>query len=291
MLVLKNVKFRYTNDIYVYIEKLVASIHAKKPYRTINFDNINSFWLEIHYGTILLETEIMDLIYNTRVFNYDGCPLRNQKTTVVDFEKDGKMVKMLKISGEQKLLMWQSFEMIASVSADTDNNLLVLKAEKIKSMGLSVKSLMGLVSLNMEKLIKLKKGIGLSIKENSLLAEPFSILPPPENYGRVTSVEVTDRGLLLHIGRKMPLFRGLLPVQNAKNYIFIYKGYLTFGRTLTMDDGRLMMIDTNPKNYFDFFQKRYLVPLAWSNIRQRVDGTLIVYMPDYERVAPDKKKE
>jgi hypothetical protein len=286
MIVMKNVKFRYTEDIYIMIDELVGSVVPKAPNTMVNFDDINSFKMDIAYGTIFINTEVMDAIYNTRVLNYEGSRLRNMKTTVVETGKGAAREKKLRVSGQSKIgLVWMSFEMTGSPMLWKEKNAIYIKTESMKVIGISVKGLMDAFSLNMGKFISIREGRGITMDGNNLILDPYVSMGPPDSYGILTGLELKDNGLKIRIGKKLPLYGWLMPVSGAVNYIFICQGSLQFARTLTMRNGKMELIDNNTADYFDFYMKKYLVALPLGNVKQTADGSVIATIPDYSRAA------
>ncbi|MBN2161184.1 MAG: hypothetical protein JW807_17485 [Spirochaetes bacterium] len=282
IIAMKNVKFRYAENIYILIEDLIGSVAPKVPGSIVNFDDINSFKIDIAYGTIFVEIPVLDAIYNTRVLNYERSRIRNMKTAIIGAGSG----KKIKITGETRMgLIWTSFEITGSASLDRERNAILITAESVKNMGVEVIRLMDAISLTLEKFMPMPKGRGIAMEENTIILDPFATLKRPDSYGTITGFELVDRGLLLHIGKKMPPYRRLMPVQNARNYIFIYRGTLQWARTLTMRNGRLQMIDAYPGDYFDYYQEKYLRVLPHGSARQLSDGSIIMSMPDYHRVV------
>ena len=71
-----------------------------------------------------------------------------------------------------------------------------------------------------------------------------------------------------------------LPVKDVKNYLYLYQGDVKFGK-LMMVDARLQMVDATQKSDFDFYLKKYQLPLALGSSKIMRDGSVVATIPDY----------
>lgn len=188
---LSNLHFRLTDEINMQVKELIGEAIPKGKSTVVNFDDVNSFRIDILSGEAFVRTEIMEYIFNNMVFNYDGSPLKNMKMEFFDDDEDGKKVKKLRLSGDMKLVMWIGFEMVGKMYLDREKTLMVIEAERIKSLGNPyTKSLLDAVGLNMEKLLPVPTGRGLTMIGNKIIVEPFKIFPPPQIGGFISDMRV-----------------------------------------------------------------------------------------------------
>ena len=93
---------------------------------------------------------------------------------------------------------------------------------------------------------------------------------------------VTESGLVQTFadaeGRRVTPLRK--PAPAARNYIYFGGGDIRFGK-LTMSDADLQLIDTDPRDPFDFFPARYDVQLVAGYSKNTPARGLKTYMPDY----------
>ena len=281
-MLLKNLNFRLSDNIDLSIKNMFAEAVPKKPNKMVNFDDVNSFAIDIFDAEVTLPIRVMEVLFNDYVFNYPGSQLKNLKMKVIDFEVDGgKKEKRLKLTGDMKLVFWIGFEMIAKITLDPKNVLLLIEAESIKALGLPSKGMLGLLGLYLEKLLTVPYGRGVSIKKNTITIDPFAIFPPPQIGGYITKIKLGKNSLFLKFTNTFKLKFPPLPDKKAKNYLFLYKGDVKFGK-LFMVDARLQMVDNDPKDPFDFYLKNYSGPLSKGKSKIRRNGSVIAYIPDYK---------
>ncbi|HRP68785.1 MAG TPA: hypothetical protein PLY93_04580 [Turneriella sp.] len=282
---LSNLHFRLTDDISMNVKELIGEAIPKGGVPFVNFDDVNSFRIDILSGEAFVKTEIMEYIFNNMVFNYDGSPLKNMKMQFFDDDEDGKKVKKLRLTGDMKLVMWISFEMTGKMYLDREKTLMVIEAERIKSLGNPyTKGILDAVGLNMEKLLPVPTGRGVTMIGNKIIVEPFKIFPPPQIGGYISDMRLHNDGLQLFFSSKTKVNFPPLPVRNVKNYLYLYRGDVKFGK-LTMVDARLQMVDMSQQNDFDFYLKKYQLPLAVGYSKIMSDGSVVAHIPDYRDVA------
>lgn len=279
-MLLKNLNFRLSDEIDLKVYELVGEAIPLKPYEIVNFDDVNQFVIDILQADVFLETRILEYIFNNLVFNYEGSPLRNLKMKFVEIP--GEAERRLLLSGDMKLVMWIGFEMLAKMSLDTDNVLFVIEAEKIKSLGNPMtKPLLDLVGLDLEKLLPVPSGRGITMKGNRIIVEPFAIFPPPRIGGYITQMQLLDKGLRLKFDNPFKVNFPELPEKKVRNFLFLYQGDVKFGK-LRMVDTRLQMIDLDQKDDFDFYLKKYFIPLVKGYSKIKSDASVVAYIPDFE---------
>jgi len=282
---LANLNFRLTDEIIMQVKELIGEAIPKAKNGIVNFDDINSFRIDILSGEAFVKTEIMEYIFNNMVFNYDGSPLKNMKMEFVEKEENGQKVRKLKLSGDMKLVMWIGFEMIGKMYLDREKTLMVIEAEEIKSLGNPyTKTLLDAVGLNMEKLLPVPSGRGLTMVGNKIIVEPFKIFPPPQIGGFISDMRVQATGLQLFFSSKTKVNFPPLPRKDVKNYLYLYQGDVKFGK-LMMVDARLQMVDSSQNSDFDFYLKKYQLPLALGTSKIMADGSVVATIPDYRDVV------
>lgn len=197
---------------------------------------------------------------------------------------DGKPERRLLLSGDMKLVMWLGFEMTGKMSLDKDNVLMVIEAEKIKSLGNPMtKPLLDVVGLDLETLLPVPKGRGITMQGNKIIVEPFMLFPPPKIGGYITEMKIEENGLRLKFNNDFKVKFPPLPEPNVNNYLFLYQGDVKFGK-LRMVDTRLQMIDADQKDDFDFYLKKYFKPLTHGFSKIKADGAVVAIIPDYNDV-------
>ncbi len=279
---LQNVKFRMTKQVSMNVKSLVAEALPVDK-KIVNFDDVNSFAIDIFQGHVIIEPRVMEYIFNNVVFNYEGAPLKETRISFIEVEKDGKKVQRVRSTGKMNLGVWLPFEMIGELKLDKKRVLLYLEAEKITSLGNPyTKSLLAAVGLNMQKLIKVPKNRGLVLKDNRIIIQPFRIFPPPRIGGYLSRLKIADGKLHLFFENSFKVDFPPLPTR-ASNYIFLYQGDVKFGKLL-MVDARMQMVDPDPKDPLDFYLKGYFKPLTRGKSIIKADKSVVAYVPDYSDI-------
>lgn len=283
-MLLNNVKFRFTEDIFISVHRMLAITEPVTPYKYVDMNDEKSFSLKIISGQCSIEPSVRENLFNKNVLNYEGAPLKDLKMEVVEVDVNGQKTAMLKINGKMKLVAWFPFEMLGTVGVDKETNSMTIDAYKIKSVGFPfVKNLLDMSGMKLSTLLSIEPGRGLSIKNNTMYVDVLNITPPPKLAGKLLDAQVNLKtncmDLILGEPKPQEVQYSLL-VPEAKNYIYIFNGSLIFGKLLS-SNGKLQLIDTKPADDMDFYLKKYLLQLSKSEIRMTADAAMIVYIPDY----------
>jgi len=57
----------------------IKHIFPVPPYEIASLDDVKSFKMKIVYAEILIETPVLEQMFNKKIMNYENSPLRNQK--------------------------------------------------------------------------------------------------------------------------------------------------------------------------------------------------------------------
>ena len=122
------------------------------------------------------------------------------------------------------------FDVKGRIEATPDGRIRV-HASNVRGFGVPVTPLMKIFGVEMDDLLKVKPGHGVTVDDNDLILDPEQLVPPPLIRGKVTSVQVTDNTLVQTFGDGQR--RHMSPPAVSKNYIYWRGGNLKFGK-LTM---------------------------------------------------------
>jgi hypothetical protein len=172
-----------------------------------------------------------------------------------------------------------------AVEATPDGKIRI-HAKSIKSLGLPVKGLMKVLGIEMDDMLKVEPGHGLTVDDNDFIIDPQTMLPPPHLRGRVTSVRIEGDEIVQVFGdgpvaAKASRARG-------RNHIYWSGGSLRFGK-LTMRDTDLELIDQDQADAFDFSVARYNDMLVAGYSKNTPRLGLKTYMPDYDDLKAGRK--
>jgi len=169
------------------------------------------------------------------------------------------------------------FDVKGGIEATPDGRIR-MHAAAVRGFGLPVNPLMKLLGLEMDDLLKVKPGHGVTVDNNDLILDPQQLVPPPRIRGKVTSVRVADGALVQTFGSGER--RRLSPPAISQNYIYWLGGELQFGK-LTMTNTDLELVDEDPSDPFDFSADQWNDQLVAGYSKNTPDRGLKAHMPDY----------
>lgn len=265
-----NVDFHIDATTILDIHQLRGEMVAKKSGDPVNFDNKTAFVLKIDTARIGMRPPSLDNLMNRYVFGYRGASLRDLHITI-----DGKQLRQ---EGVMHKIVDIPFTMWADVSAD--HGRIRIHPTKVDICGINGLGLLKAVGMTFEKMLSIPPGHGVKAEKNDLLLDPAAILPPPQIEARLTDVHV-EGGELMQVfdaGRHLPPL--VLPKPEEKNTMYYRGGTLRMGKLL-MIDADMQVIDTDPRDPFDFFIDRYNDQLVAGHSQNQPNYGLVVYMRDF----------
>jgi hypothetical protein len=247
------------------------------------FDDPGSFTLAIDTATVAMTPASLSALLNDYVFNYEGSPL---KRLVVTIERD-----QLKQTGRLHKGIDLPFTILATVSTTPDGRLR-LHPTSVKVLGVSVKGLMRRFGIELESLVRVRKGRGVEIAGDDFLLAPAELLPPPRIEGRLAAVSLGPSEVRQVFGSpRKERHRPLRPSDpKAANYMFYRGSILRFGK-LTMADADLQIIDADPEDPFDFSLAHLNEQLVAGESHNQPDFGLVTLMPDYDDLRRPARAE
>ncbi len=241
------------------------------------FDNVGSYVLAIDSARIAMTPESLTNLMNNHVFG-EHAPIRNVKIGVEGQE--------LTQSGTLKKGLPIPFSMRATVAATPDGRLR-LHPTSLKAAGFVSKRVLDFFGLELENLVKMKDVTGVTVDGDDLLLEPQRLLPPPRIRGRLTRAWIENGVVMQQFGGAIPR-TAIAPAGKRTNYMYYRHGTLRFGK-LTMRDADLLLVDTDPKDPFDFSPAQYNDQLIAGYSKTTPARGLIVYMPDLADLSAPRR--
>src|SRR5215813_1386073 len=265
---MRNVNYHFTDTIGVYILQLNGKLIPKKDIPV--FDDKQSFILEIDSATIAMSTDALTHVLNEYVFAGKDAPL---KDLIVSTEGN-----QLKIKGKLAHEGDISFETVSEIQTTPDGKIR-LHAKHVKAAHLPVKGLMDLFGVKLADLINTKKVKGVTAEKDDIILDPEQIFPPPQIRGKLASITAENGQVVQVFGN------GGTPthVISARNFMAYRGATLRFGK-LTMHDTDLVLIDSDPRDPFDFFLDHYLQQLTAGYTKTTPQFGLRVYMVDFDKL-------
>ena len=271
---MRNVDLHMTPDVTLRVRSLRGRFVPTRAGGIANLDDSDSYVVAVDAGETAIGEASLNALMTEHVFArsaYHGKPpIKNLDIQVEDglLKQKGKLDKKIDLP----------FSVKGAVTATPDGKIRV-HAKSIKSLGLPVKGLMKLLGIEMDDMLKVEPGHGLTVDDNDFIIDPQAMLPPPHLQGRITSVRIEGDEIVQVFGDG-PAARGPQRAR-PRNHIYWSGGSLRFGK-LTMRDTDLELIDQDQADPFDFSVARYNDMLVAGYSKNTPRLGLKTYMPDYD---------
>lgn len=276
---MRNVDFRVDERVVLKISYLRGTLRNTRPNEPPWFDDPTSFEISIDSAIVAVTAASLTAMLNTYVFNYPGSDIKNLEVKIEGAElvQTGVLDKAINLP----------FKIRSTISVTPDGRLR-LHPTSVKVVGLKVRGLMGFFGIELENLVKVRAGRGVEVDGDDFVMSPEFLLPPPRIKSRVRSVQVANgevvQTLVGSTRRAVPVLK---PEHAARNYMFYRGGVLRFGK-LTMSAADLQIVDSDPKDPFEFFLAHINDQIVAGTSRNTRDYGLITTLPDFGDIAPRK---
>lgn len=266
---MSNVDLHVTADITLRVRHLrgrfVPAGRAESPY----LDDKHSYVVAIDSGEIALGMASLNALM-TRTLGQGRSNVEKLRISTDDerrLRQQGVLDKGINVP----------FDVKGGVEATPDGRIRV-HAAKVRGFGVPIKPLMKVFGIEMDDLLKVEPGHGVTVEDNDLILDPQQVVPPPLIRGKVTSVRVTDGALVQTFGSGER--RRLSPPAVSKNYIYWRGNELQFGK-LTMIETDLELVDDDSDDPFDFSIDHWNDQLVAGYSKNTPSRGLKAHMPDY----------
>ena len=266
---MRNVDLHVTPDISLRIRHLRGRFVAQGARQAPNLDDPRSYSVTVDTGEVAVDLASLNALM-TRTLGHGHSNVRSLQISIDDKGQ-------LRQKGVVKKAISVPFDVRASVSATPDGRIRI-HSESVKGFGIPVNPLLKAFGLQMDNLLTIDPGRGVSVDGNDLLLDPSRLLPPPVMHGKITAVRIERDGLVQVFGSGAP--QSLSSSATAKNHIYWRGGQLTFGK-LTMVETDLELVDEDPRDPFDFSVDRWNEQLVAGYSKSTVERGLKAHMPDY----------
>ena len=275
---MRNVDLHITTDITLHVTHLRGRFEPTGRRDVPYLDDKTSYAVDVDTGLVAIDIASLNALMN-RTLADDRSNVDNLKISVDDkgnLKQKGVIDKAVNIP----------FNVKAGVEATPDGKLRVF-TKSVKGFGISMKPLMKVFHLEMDDLLKVKPGNGVTVRDNDLILDPATLLPPPSIRGAVTAARIENNAVVQEFGGGVE--RHLSPPAVSNNFIYWRGGSLAFGK-LTMTATDLELIDMDPKDPFDFSVERWNDQLVAGYSKTTGARGLKAHMPDYNDLKKPTKR-
>ena len=277
---MRNVNLHVDDGIVLVVRLLRGRMESRTPGRPPIFDDGRSYVLNVDQGEMSIGMRSLERLLNAHLFAYRGAPLEDIQVRPTG---DGRLQQKAKLHKGITVPV----SMTASVSATPDGQLR-MHVESMQTAGVPARGLLKLFGLELDDVVNLEKGRGVTVRDDDLLISVGQILPPPEIRGRLSSAVVRGDALVQIFGDQRKLPELTKPDPRARNYIYFRGSDIRFGK-LTMSDTDLQLIDADPRDPFDFYPARYKAQLVAGYSKNTPSGGLKTYMPDFGDLSAQRQ--
>jgi hypothetical protein len=270
-IVMKNVMYHYTDSIAVHIFHLQGQLLPDTAGAIVVFDDKNSFTLNLASAEIAIDCHVLAQVLDENILSAADAPI---KALTIESRNNQLIIK-----GKFHQKGDVAFETTGTLSANGDGRIR-LHSEHVKAAHLPLKGLMDLLGIDLAGMINTKKIRGLAVEKDDLLIDPREILPAPRIQGKVTAVRLQGNDIVQTFGSPQPAD---FAARQSGNYIAFHDGNMRFGK-LTMFGSDLFMIDTDPRDPFDFFLDHYQEQIVAGYAKSTLDLGLRVHTVDYNKL-------
>jgi hypothetical protein len=265
---MRNVDLHLTSDIAVRIRHLRGRFIAEGNRQIPNLDDPRSYSVTIDSGEVAVDLASLNAMMTRTLQGHS-----NVSRLQISIDEDGR----LRQKGTVKKGIPVPFDVKARASVTPDGRIRI-HSESVKGFGVPVNPLLKAFGIELNSLLKVDPGRGVSVDHNDLLLDATKLLPPPVMHGTITAVRIEHDMMVQVFGSGVP--QSLSPPATAKNHIYWRGGQLTFGK-LTMTDTDLELIDEDPKDPFDFSVDRWNAQLAAGYSKVTPERGLKAHMVDF----------
>ncbi|MGU7769378.1 hypothetical protein ACV229_04265 [Burkholderia sp. MR1-5-21] len=273
---LRNVDFRIVDNLGFYIRQLSATLVPTQAGAPIVFDDPTSFEIDVHRGTVTLDSAKLTALFNTYIFGYRNAPLRK----LVVSSGDG----VIHLQGEMQRDGWVPFSLTGTL-AIRDGSQLVFHPSGVRVSGLDAQPVMRAANVKMADLLKVDTPIA-RLSGDDLVMSVDRLMPPPHLKIAITALRLTPAGLDMtlddgtHAGFAMP-------ANAPQQAMYIRGGDVKFMRSMPMN-ADIVIGPADPaksgQNFvFDLYHYRDQVSAGYFNFDE--SGAMSIRMPSYAGTA------
>ncbi len=275
---LKNVNFDVVENIGFYIEQLNVTLEPKTAGDPVVFDDVESFTINVHSGTVVLSPQVITDLFNNHILDYWPRPLDDLTITTKD--------DYLEVAGGLKLWSWfpgiyLPADLGGKIVLNADNKL-VYDIDDVRVLGIPLYGLLSAIFIDLDLLLSIDRE-GAELVDSVLVLDHTAVFPPPTLAGRLASASLDSDGLrLVFADNEAAEFKA--PPVASDSYIWAQSGDPRLF-DIVVNNGTVQVIaeDTSKPLRFNLYDYRKQV--AAGTLKMAKNGDIIATIPSAD--GPD----
>ncbi|HIF17560.1 MAG TPA: hypothetical protein EYG50_03235 [Cycloclasticus sp.] len=277
---LHNVNFDVVDNIGFYIEKLKVTLEPKVAGNPVVFDDVESFTINVHSGTVVLSPQVIADLFNDHILDYWPRPLDDLTITTSE--------NYLEVEGGLKLWSWfPGIYLPADLGGNivlSEDNKLVYEIDDVRVLGIPLYGLLSAIFIDLDLLLSIDRA-GAELVDSVLVLDHTTVFPPPALSGRLASASLDSDGLrLVFADNNAAEFTA--PSVESGSYIWAQSGDARlFDIVVTNGGVQVIAEDTSKPLRFNLYDYRKQV--AAGTLTMAKNGDIVATIPSSE--GPDYK--
>jgi hypothetical protein len=266
---MRNVDLHVSPEVTLHVRHLRGAfvpINRQAPY----LDDARSYSVAVDSGEIAVDLASLNTLLD-RSLAGERSNVEHLRVSIADTE-------MLQQKGVIDRAINIPFSAKSAVSVTPDGRIRVT-TKSVKAFGVPIRPLMKIFSIEMDDLVKVKPGQGVTVADNDMIIDPSRLLPSPAFRGRLTAVRIDNNSLVQVFGSRDA--RPLASRELSANHIYWRGAQLSFGK-LTMSDTDLELVDMDPRDPFSFSVGDWNAQLVAGYSKTLANRGLRAHIPDYD---------
>ena len=283
---IQNVNFDIVENIGFYVENLAASLEPKVAGQPVIFDDVESFTINVHSGSVVLSEQVIADLFNQHILDYWPRPMNDLKVKA----RDG----YLEVEADIKLWSWfPGFWLPADLGGKivlADDNKLVYEIDDVRLFGIPLFGLLNTLYIDLDLLLSVDRK-GATLVDSVLILDHTAVFPPPSLKGKIATTFIDKDGLhLTFAANEAATFNQ--PTVESDSYIWMQSGDPRLF-DIVVNNGTIQVVadDTSKPLRFNLYD--YRAQVAGGKLRMNQAGDIIATLPssagpDYKPVLPAK---
>jgi hypothetical protein len=274
---MRNVDLHLAGDILLQVHRINGTMAGNDARRRIDLDDTTSYQITVTSGEVAIDLPSLNAVVS-RALGSGKSNLRGLRLTIEDgtLRQKGTIDKAIDIP----------FNARGAVGVTPDGRIRI-HTQSVKGYGVPVKPLMKIFGVDMDNLLHIQPGTGVTVEGNDLILDPSRLLPPPVINGRVTSVRVEGQSLVQVLGGRATAAPNPPPI--GPNHILWRGGQIAFGK-LTMTESDLEIVDDDPADPLDFSVDGWNRQLTAGYSKVTPRRGLQAHVPDFDDLQRPSKR-